>query len=70
MKDSNEKRPSGLALIPLGGTVLLSRLFGTDLTPYRRELMLLLTGGALIAASLVLQYVLVILRRLMIAWRA
>jgi O-antigen/teichoic acid export membrane protein len=56
----------GLALIPLGGTVLLSRLFGTDLTPYRRELMLLLTGGALIAASLVLQYVLVILRRLMI----
>ncbi|NLF22394.1 MAG: hypothetical protein GX590_04470 [Lentisphaerae bacterium] len=54
----------GLALIPLGGTALLSRLFGTDLAAYRRELMLLLTGGSLIAASLVFQYVLVILRRL------
>jgi O-antigen/teichoic acid export membrane protein len=56
----------GLALIALGGETLLSRLFGTDLSPYRRELMLLLAGGSLIAASLVFQYVLVILRRLAI----
>ena len=55
---------AGVAAAYGWGAAILTRLFGLDLMPFRREICLLTIGGAGLAAYQVLQYALTVMRHL------